>query len=174
VTTDSTLGPNYRVVAYDDRYDSSAFECLDTHLTAYLREGRVRRDITSGQAAVFLMVDEGNRVQGYYTLSAASIDRRDSFSNSQGKQFGYPLVAVTLLGRVAIHSNLRGQGLGTDLIVHALRRASAAAQVVTSYAVVLDAKNEKVAALYRALGFIPLKNQPLRLFLPMKTIDQLA
>lgn len=161
------------VVPYHAQYDTSAFQCLDQHLTDYLTSGRAQRDLASGQAALFLMVDDHDVVWGYYTLSAASVDRKSHFSNREGKQFGYPQVAVTLLGRVAVHQDLKGQGLGTDLIVHALKQAARASETVASYAVILDAKNEKVAAIYRRLGFIPFKEQPLKLFLPMDTIKQL-
>jgi predicted GNAT family N-acyltransferase len=163
----------FKVVPFDTRFDTSGFECLDGHLSDYLRGGRAERDLVAGQAAVFLMVNTERKVMGYYTLSAASVSRKEHFTGSQAKQFGYPFVAVTLLGRIAIHRELRGQGLGTDLIVHALQQAARAAQVVASYAVILDAKNEKVAGLYSALGFVAFKEQPLKLFLPMQTIRQL-
>ncbi|WP_104992630.1 GNAT family N-acetyltransferase [Deinococcus sp. NW-56] len=163
----------FRVVPFSPDYDARAFESLNEHLTAYLREGRLQRDLKTGQAAVFLMVDEADRVQGYYTLTSASVPRQEVFSGTQARKFPYPQVAVTLLGRVAIHRDLRGQGIGTDLILHALRQAARAAETVASYAVILDAKNEKVAALYARLGFIPFRDQPLKLFLPMNTIRQL-
>lgn len=162
-----------RVVPFSPDYDASAFESLDEHLTAYLKEGRLQRDLNTGQAAVFLMVDEADRVQGYYTLSSASVPRQEALSGTQARRFPYPQVAVTLLGRVAIHKDLRGQGIGTDLILHALRQAARAAETVASYAVVLDAKNEKVAQIYARLGFVPFRDQPLKLFLPMQTIRQL-
>ncbi|WP_293914556.1 GNAT family N-acetyltransferase [Deinococcus sp.] len=166
-------GRAFEVVPYDAACDTSEFDCLDEHLTAYLRGGRAARDLAAGQAAVFLMIDTGRRVWGYYTLSSASVSRREHFSSAQARQFGYPQVAVTLLGRVAVHRELRGQGVGTELIVHALRQAVRASEVVASYAVILDAKNEKVAALYRRLGFVAFKDQPLKLMLPMETIRQL-
>ena len=167
------IQPALRIVPYDERFDTSEFLCIDEHLTQYLKTGRAARDRESGQAAVFLMVDAADRVQGYYTLSAASIDRKSHFTNSQGKQFGYPQVAVTLLGRVAIHRDLKGQGVGTDLILYALRQAAQAAEQVASYAVILDAKNDRVAAIYTRLGFLPFKSQPLRMFMPMSVIREL-
>lgn len=163
----------FRIVPFSPDYDASAFESLDEHLTAYLKAGRLQRDLKTGQAAVFLMVDEADRVQGYYTLASASVGRQEVFSGTQARKFPYPQVAVTLLGRVAIHRDLRGQRIGTDLILHALHQAARASQTVASYAVILDAKNEKVAVLYARLGFIPFRDQPLRLFLPMDTIRQL-
>ena len=166
-------GPTWRILPLNEQFDVSDFESLDSQITAYLKSGKALKDMHSGQAAVFVLVDSADTVQGFYTLSAASIDCKAHFTNSQAKAFGYPQVAVTLLGRVAIHKNLKGQGLGTDLILHALRKAALASETVGSYAVVLDAKNERVAALYSTLGFVAFKDQPLKMFLPMSTIRQL-
>lgn len=165
--------PLYRVVPFAEQFSTTEFECLDEQLTTYLKGGSAARDLKTGQAALFVMVDSEHRVWGYYTLSAASIDRKAHFSNTQGKKFGYPQVAVILLGRIAIHRNLKGQGLGTDLILHALKQAAQASETIASYAVILDAKNERVAAIYVRLGFIAFKDQPLKLFLPIETIKQL-
>lgn len=161
----------YQVLPWEARFDSSDFCCLEPALTEYLSGRGAARDMETRQAAVYVLL-EGETVMGYYTLSAASIDRR-SFSARLKRELPYPQVAVTLLGRVAVHERLRGQGVGQALILHALKQAERHSRAVASYAVVLDAKNEKVAALYERLGFIRFRETPLRLFLPMATISQL-
>lgn len=162
----------FQVLPYQDSYDASQFECLDEALTRYIKSSRALRDINSRQAAIFVMLDDSNTIRGYYTLSAASVDR-GSFSGTKGRSFGYPEVAVTLLGRVAIHKQLKGKGIGKELILHALKKAAIASAFVASAGVVLDAKNERVAQLYSEMGFISLKNRPLRMFISMSTIEHL-
>jgi hypothetical protein len=49
-----------------------------------------------------------------------------------------------------------------------------ASQTVASVAVIVDANDATGVALYLRYGFRPFPDQPLRLFLPMKTIAQLA
>lgn len=161
----------YQVVVWAAEHDCNDFRCLEPALTEYLTGGRAARDMETRQAAVYLML-EGKTVLGYYTLSAASIDR-GGFSARLKRALPYPEVPVTLLGRVAVHERLRGQGTGQALILHALRRAEEHSRTVGSYAVVLDAKNEKVAAMYERLGFVRFRAFPLRLFLPMATVAQL-
>ena len=44
---------------------------------------------------------------------------------------------------------------------------------IASAGVVVDAKDEKAAAFYRRYGFIPILDADQRLFLHMKTIEQM-
>ena len=84
----------------------------------------------------------------------------------------YPLVAATLIGRLAIAQQRQGEGLGTLLLADALRRAYTSAAVVGSSMIVVDAISEQAAAFYEATGFIRLPDS-LRLVLPTATIARL-
>jgi predicted GNAT family N-acyltransferase len=84
----------------------------------------------------------------------------------------YPLVAATLIGRLAIAQERQGEGLDTLLLADALRRAHASAAIVGSSMVVVDAISEQAAAFYEATGFIRLPDS-LRLVLPTATIAKL-
>ena len=158
----------YQLAPLGPGQDRAAFDCLEPALTAYLLEGRVDRDVQTGQAAAFVLL-EGAAVVGYFTLASASVSRKD-FSAKLSRAFGYPLVSVTLLGRLAVHRELRGQGVGRALIVRALGKALEASLTVGSFAVVVDAKNGRVAELYEELGFTAFRDEPLKLFLPMATV----
>jgi predicted GNAT family N-acyltransferase len=68
----------------------------------------------------------------------------------------------------------KGQGLGERLLIDALQRCHAASRQVGSVAVIVDAKDADVATFYARYGFIAFPHQPLRLFLPMKTIATLT
>lgn len=80
------------------------------------------------------------------------------------------MVPVRLLGRLAVDHRYSGQGAGEFLLVDALQRAFTQSSQIAAAAVVVDALDEVAAAFYRHFGFIPLPDQPRRLFLPMKTI----
>ncbi|MGH9598232.1 MAG: GNAT family N-acetyltransferase, partial [Terracidiphilus sp.] len=86
----------------------------------------------------------------------------------------YPVVSATLLGRLAVASNLRGQGLGRTLLLDALRRALAHSAHVASAGVVVDAKDENAVTFYSKYGFVPLIGSDHRLFLTMRTIEQIS
>jgi predicted N-acetyltransferase YhbS len=59
----------------------------------------------------------------------------------------YPNVPATLLGRLAVSEDFRGQGIGELLLLDALQRALGNTREVAAAVVVVDAKDE------RARGF---------------------
>jgi GNAT superfamily N-acetyltransferase len=120
------------------------------------------------------MADSQTRaVVGYYTLSATSILLADLPDETARRLPKYPLVPATLLGRLAIDSRYHGRGYGELLIIDALRRALQAATEVASYAVVVDAIDERARSFYEQYEFCAFPDRRLRLFLPMKTIADL-
>ena len=112
------------------------------------------------------------RVTRKYTLSATSILLADLPDETARKLPKYPHVPATLLGRLAIDSRCQGRGYGELMLLDALRRARAllATSSVASYAVVVDAINERARSFYEHYEFCSFPDRKLRLFLPMKTI----
>lgn len=58
-------------------------------------------------------------VLGYYTLSAAMIQVGDIAPELARKLPRYPQLPVTLIGRLAVHERLKGQGRGVFLLMDA-------------------------------------------------------
>ena len=126
-------------------------------------------------AAPFILTRESDRktVIGYYTLSAFGVALQDLPDEVVRKLPAYPIVPVTLLGRLALDQRYRGQGLGEFLLVDALKRALKQSSQIAAAAVVVDAIDETSAGFYRHFEFINFPDKPGRLFLPMKTIASL-
>ena len=82
-------------------------------------------------------------------------------------------VPATLIGRLARSIEFKGFGLGEILLVDALRRCLHQSRTVASWAVIVDAKDDEVAAFYKKYGFIELPKIPRRLFLPMGTVKKM-
>jgi len=57
--------------------------------------------------------------------------------------------------------------------MHALKQALDQSKIIASTAVVTDAKDERAKNFYKKYGFVELPDHPNRLFLPMKTIEQM-
>jgi hypothetical protein len=66
-----------------------------------------------------------------------------------------------------------GQKLGEFLLLDALHRCLRTSREVASVAVVVDAKDEAAQRFYEHFEFISLPDIPGRLFLPMRTIENL-
>ena len=65
------------------------------------------------------------------------------------------------------------QGLGEFLLLDAMQRSLDQSKALGLFALFVDAMDEQAANFYRRYDFIPLPSQPLRLFLPIKTIADL-
>jgi predicted GNAT family N-acyltransferase len=164
---------NYRVEPLGKQHDRSKFSCGVEALDRYLHE-QAGQDARKRVAAPFVLCeDTSNQVVGYYTLSALSLDIGELPEAVAKKLPKYPLVPATLLGRLAVDTQVRGSGAGEHLLMDAVRRALEATQKVASVAVVVDAKNAAAESFYRRYGFVSLADQPHRLFLPMAIIAKL-
>lgn len=104
-------------------------------------------------------------ILGFYALASAFV-LLDELPVEFAKR--YPRqIPVTRLGRLAIRSDMQGQGLGRLLLADALNRAQSAAQAVGSTGIFVDAKNDIAASFYQGFGFKVCTGQPLKLFLPI-------
>lgn len=149
----------------------SEFKCKEESLTKYLTE-QVNQDIKKNLAACFVIVDDTNHVDGYYTLSNDSISRLEVPQKYQKKVPVTYDVPVTLLGRLAVCTSCEGNGFGEFLLMNALERCYLVSKQIGSMAVVVDPLNENAIGFYLKYGFILLPDSG-KMFLPMKTIAHL-
>ena len=151
-------------------HDRAAFCCGPPELDNYIHQ-QAGQDQKRGLAAVFILTRDGQIVAGFYTLSAHSINASELPTDLAKRLPRFP-VPITLLGRMAVAQSSRGQGLGEFLLVDALNRTLQASRQVASFAVVVDSK-AGARDFYLKYGFTPFPSQPVRLFLPMKTIEKM-
>jgi len=153
-------------------HDRSAFDCGNVGLNEWLQK-------RSGQwqkkelARCYVAVPKGEaRVVGYYAISSHHVGY-DSLPAEQAKGLPRIDVPVVLLGRLAVDQSVRGQGLGSLLLIDALRRAEQLAARLGIRAVEVDAIDETARQFYLKFGFTPLEDEPNHLFLPMHVIRKL-
>jgi GNAT superfamily N-acetyltransferase len=146
--------------------------CGVKELDSYFLE-RAPRDMREKLAAIFVLTaDESpETILGYYTLSSLNIETGELPQELQKRTGRYAHVGATLIGRLAVTQQSQGKGFGEFLLVDALERALQNSRTVASFAVVVDAKDQNAASFYTRHGFLPLKGR--RLFLPMRTVEQL-
>ena len=78
-----------------------------------------------------------------------------------------------MVGRLGVDRRWSGQGLGSAMLIDALRRVHLASDKIAVYAVVVDAKDERAPAFYERFEFIGQPDSAARLFLPMSTLEHL-
>jgi GNAT superfamily N-acetyltransferase len=151
-------------------HNRSAFHCGVESLDNYLKT-QASQDMRRKANAVFVLVreDSPTGIAGYFTLCACGLTPGTVPEEASKHLPRYPQVSATLLGRLAVATELQGRGLGAILLAEALRKACENAAMVGFSMVVVDAIDERAARFYRAHGFIPLP-ESMRLVLPMRTI----
>jgi predicted GNAT family N-acyltransferase len=155
-------------------HEKAKFSCGKEMLDNYIQK-QAGQDIKSKVSTCFVLSDDGKLIKGYYTLSGGSIPHSQVSADTSKKLKlpRYKDLPVILLGRLAIDTRFMGQGLGSALLIDALKRCyDASSQAVAAMAVVVDPLDEQAKQFYSKYGFISLPDSE-RMFLPMKTIEQL-
>lgn len=164
----------YFVTQFEKTHRKNTFNCRNEALNRYIQK-QASQDIKRNLSAVYVLLDDSNTnmILGYYTLSASSI-LLDNMPQELSKKTGrYPLIPVTLLGRLALDIPVQCLGIGEMLLVDALKRMEKISHQLGSMAVVVDAIDNKATAFYKRFGFTSFGDKLNQLFLSMTTIKKL-
>jgi GNAT superfamily N-acetyltransferase len=163
--------PAFVIEVLGPTHDRGVFDCGVPALNRYLQhQARQERDRKVAVPYVLVPTRKPTGIAGFYTLSATSI-KLDAWPDDISRKLPtYPVVPATLLGRLATSLNYRGHGLGERLLVDALHRALINTEIVASFAVIIDTKDDSGAAFYERYGFVRFPDSPLRLFMTMRAI----
>jgi hypothetical protein len=146
---------NFPIERFGPQHDRPTFSCGNEPLDRYFHE-RIRKDLEAKVAAAYVLTD-GPAVLDYYTLSAHSVER-DVLPEevvSKLKLPKYPLLPVTLMGRLAVDRKYHCEGLGEILLLNVVERIYVHSSQIASFAFVVDAK-ESAVQFYGKYGFLKL------------------
>jgi GNAT superfamily N-acetyltransferase len=147
-------------------HDRAAFSCGEPSLDAYIQR-QASQDVRRRVAQVFIAVGgQPDIIVGYYTLGAASFEKKDLPDALARKLPHYPVPAA-MLGRLAVHRDHQGRGLGEFLLVDAVHRVLRASTALAIYAVIVDAIDERAVSFYERYQFRRFPDMPRRLFVPL-------
>jgi GNAT superfamily N-acetyltransferase len=156
--------------ALTKEHDRATFDCGDSDLNVYLQR-YARQNHESGGAKCFVAVaaQAPKRILGFYTLSPASVEyaRTPALVKKGLARYDVPMFR---LGRLAVDRTVQGRGFGSALLLCAGERCIRAASEVGGVALLIDAKNERVAQWYASHGALPLLDAPSSLVLQLSTI----
>ena len=164
------------VIAKFDKalHDRSAFSCgfgpIDNFLKSSLSD-----QIKNGMVAAWIATTEDDQTAlGFYTLGALAV--RANLGPEKWQRAGVPDIPVIYIRAVAVRTDMQGQGLGTALIIDAMKRCLGIADQMGAAAIVLDVLKddqfEKRWHFYEGLGFTPLgdPDNPQRVYISMADI----
>ncbi|APB32992.1 Histone acetyltransferase HPA2 and related acetyltransferase [Gloeomargarita lithophora Alchichica-D10] len=151
-----------------------SFYCGEKSLDNYIHK-QASQDVKKRVSTVFVLTDDPQmNVLAYYTLSAYTVNVT-ALEESFAKQLPrYPVLPATLLGRLAVDNDHKGKRLGELLLIDALKKSLDTAIQVASLAVIAEALDERALSFYIKYGFRQFNQEPMKLYLPMKSIEELC
>jgi GNAT superfamily N-acetyltransferase len=147
-------------------HNRKGFTCGVPVLDRYLHE-LATQDIRRRISNCFVACDDTGAIAGYYTFAAASFPLSDLSAEDAKRLPRYGVMPAALIGRLAVDLNFRGKGLGSALVIDAVRRAARGDPGI--YALVVDAKDDLAVGFYERLAFRPFVSRPMSLYLPVAT-----
>lgn len=149
-----------------------SFQSENQQLDRYLKH-TASQDCKRNIAVPYVVINlENTQTIGYYSLSMNSIDLGELPDAIAKKLPKYPLIGVTLIGRLAVDKNYQGLGWGKLLLMDALHKSLTASKQVASFAVVVEAIDEAAVKFYQRFDFQTFPDQPFKLLRTMANIAQ--
>ena len=173
--TDPAVRPSFVILKFDKAlHDRSAFSCGFEPIDNFLKSS-LSDQIKQGFVAAWMATTGTDpAVLGFYTLGALAV--RASLGPAKWQRAGVPDIPVLYIRAVAVRLDWQGKGLGTALVIDALRRCRGLAEHMGAAAVVLDVLEddhfERRRAFYEDLGFRSLidPDNPNRVYISMADI----
>jgi GNAT superfamily N-acetyltransferase len=149
----------------------SSFDCGSPAQSAWLVEHALQAQY-AGLSRVYVVrdVEADDRVAGYYAIAAGSVAPVDASRRLMPGSGRYHQPVVILI-RLGVDRSAQGAGLGRALVVDALRRIAAAAEVIGVRAVLIHCESDAARDFYLRLAkFDPSPTDPMHLLLMMKDL----
>ncbi|WP_407517570.1 GNAT family N-acetyltransferase [Elizabethkingia anophelis] len=161
-----------KIEILSSEHNKKDFSCGEDLLDRYLKQ-QANQDIKKGLATCTVIIDNNNKVVGYYTLSSSSVEK-DSLPEDLSKKFppSYSSLPCVLLGRLAVDEDHKGKRLGELLLMDALTKCLSTSREIGILCVVVDPLNDKAIAFYKKYGFIELPTSG-KMMISIKTIEKL-
>lgn len=153
----------------DNSIECIGFDCGEEALNKFLSL-RALTEMSRRLSVTTVALDQRTAsIIGFYSISPTQI-AKESLSKREGRGVPYDLVPGIRIGRLAISKKYQGKGFGAKLLRHALQKCLKISEEFGGRVVVVDAKNEMVAAFYERYGFKSIKDDPLVFVLKVSTL----
>jgi len=140
----------------------SDFECGEPALDEWLKRRALSNQLSEA-SRTFVVVDDEQRVRGFYALAAGAVAHQMATSSVR-RNMPDP-VPVMVLGRLAVDRRAQGIQLGAALLQDAVNRAITVSQNTGVRALLVHALHEQAKAFYEHYGFQESPTHPMTLML---------
>jgi GNAT superfamily N-acetyltransferase len=152
-----------------DAHRLDDFQCTSSDLARWLIH-RARKNHRDGASRCFVVCDDQNNVIGYYALAAGAVSHEIA-PGAIRRNMPDP-VPVAVLGRLAVHANWTGQGIGRGLLKDAIQRTLQAAGQLGIRALLCHAIDVDAKAFYLKHGFVESPIDPMTLVLSLARLQE--
>lgn len=142
-------------------------------LDQWLRERARSSEGFSARTYVVCPESEPNRVVGYFSISAA-VEQRSALPSAKLRRGLPDHVPLLLIGCLAVDAQWQGRGVGSALLVDALRRCSAASEIAGVRGVIAHAIDEAAVGFYERHGFVRCPLGERVMLMPIETVRSLV
>lgn len=155
-------------------HDRSAFSCGFEPIDNFLKSS-LSDQIRNGMVMAWIMTaKDDSAVLGFYTLGAMAV--RSDLGPKRWQRAGAPDIPVIYIRAVAVHENMQRKGLGTALVIDAMKRCIDITDQMGAAAIILDVLEDdnfdRRWKFYAELGFMPLNDpgNPHRVFISIADV----
>jgi GNAT superfamily N-acetyltransferase len=163
----------HRIEALAKAHDRDGFDCGSDALNCFLKQ-TARQHASRGVSRTFVLVDEAasepKPILGFFALNLCQI-QSDALPPVEAKKLPRSVAGVRL-GRLAVSKYRQGHGLGTILLVAAMKKFLEVFSMAGGIGMFVDAKDGDAKTFYERFGFVALPSNELQLFLPVATIQE--
>lgn len=139
-------------------HDRKRFDCGDDEVTRFLLE-QALQDQEKDLSRTMVLVDEevdSTRVIGYHTLLMAQVKQEEIPGDRPRIKRPLPVI---LLGQLGIDREFQARGYGELMLIDAQARVDEISSKTGVRALMLDARNERLARWYEKYDFIRFPGQ---------------
>ena len=147
-----------------DEHRLDDFQCASPELAKWLIN-RARKNDLEGASRCFVVCDDQQNVIGYYALAAGAVSH-EQVPGSVRRNMPDP-IPVAVLGRLAVHADWAGKGIGRGLLKDAVQRTIQTARQMGIRVLLCHAIDESAKAFYVKHGFIESPIDPMTVMLSL-------
>jgi len=173
--------PPFTIQPFDPKtHDRAAFSCGVPQIDNYMKL-TAKKGSKADVVRIWVVVDVKNNIIGFYGINMHAVDVKDmpeAYQKKAGKRGMLPAAFIAMIG---VDKSQQGNGIGSALVADALSRIARVADEIGTCVIILDVYDDgdtdtvaRRKTYYEAFGFLPLPDQPLRLFMPVQTARELA
>ncbi|MEO0383882.1 MAG: GNAT family N-acetyltransferase [Pseudomonadota bacterium] len=173
--------PPFTIQPFDPKtHDRTAFSCGVPQIDNYLKL-TAKKSSKADVVRIWVVIDSDNSIVGFYGINMHAVNVKDmpeAYLKKAGKHGLLPAAFIAMIGG---DQRQQGNGIGSALVADALNRIARVSDEIGTSIIILDVFDDgdsdivaRRKSYYEEFGFLPLPDQPLRLFLPVETARKMA